>query len=320
MGVGMMANTVLKLTKHEMNKIKNSYSTYLQPKNPPGSLFVAKLPNCTVTAYQTGKVLFQGKDAEIIASKWGKVEASKSSTTNKKGAFRGSNNLPHQYAPPDNIAQLSIIGSDEAGTGDYFGPMTVAATFVNEDQFQLVKELGVKDSKLLNDQQISEIAQKLIKVVPYSLLILHNPKYNELQQKGYNQGKMKAFLHNKTLHNVVTKINGTQCDGVLIDQFCEPGVYFNYLKGQEINLPNLYFKTKAESAHLSVAAASIIARYAFVREMDKLSEQAGLTLPKGASAAVDQVAAKIIQSKGVSVLNTFAKVHFANTQKANAFL
>lgn len=314
----MMANTVLKLSKTEINKMKAAYSTNLQPKNPPGSIFVAKTANCTVTAYQSGKVLFQGKDAEQEAARWGNVPVGNASSKSNTGR---KNVSEHQYAPPSNLENLAIIGSDEAGTGDYFGPMTVAAAFVNPEQADLVRDLGVKDSKLLNDVQISAIAQKLIKAIPYSLLILHNPKYNELQQKGYNQGKMKAFLHNKALHNVLSKIEGMHCDGVLIDQFCEPGVYFNYLKGQTINLPvKTYFKTKAESAHLAVAAASIIARYAFVREMDKLSDAAGMTLPKGASTAVDQAAASIIRSKGSTALDAFAKVHFANTQKAQAYL
>jgi ribonuclease HIII len=315
-----MANAVLKLSKQEINKMKITYAIYIQSKNPPGSVFVAKTSDCTITAYQSGKVLFQGKSGELEAAKWGSPDKGKSTTSNSRTSRNAKPKSQHQYTPPTNIANLSIIGSDEAGTGDYFGPMTVAAAFVGVEQLEPLRELGVKDSKLLNDQQISEIAQKLLKVIPYSLLVLHNPKYNELQQKGYNQGKMKAFLHNKALHNVVSKIDTQQCEGVLIDQFCEPGVYLNYLQGQEINLPELYFQTKAESTHLSVAAASIIARYAFVREIDKLSVNAGFEVPKGASAAVDRAAAKLIKLKGKSSLNEFTKTHFANTKKAEAIL
>ena len=63
---------------------------------------------------------------------------------------------------PKNISQLSIIGSDEVGTGDYFGPITVCATYVNSDQIGLLKELGVQDSKNLNDDKISAIAKQII--------------------------------------------------------------------------------------------------------------------------------------------------------------
>lgn len=102
----------------------------------------------------------------------------------------------------------------------------------------------------------------------------------------------------------------------MIDQFAEPGVYFNHLKGRDIVRERTYFSTKAEGIHLSVAAASIIARYSFLMEMDKLSREAGMTLPKGAGPHVDEAAAKLILKKGASALRTFTKLHFANTQKA----
>ena len=78
----------------------------------------------------------------------------------------------------------------------------------------------------------------------------------------------------------------------------------------------MYFATKAEGLHVAVAAASILARNAFLEEMDKLSQQVGVTIPKGAGAKVDEVAARIIHKKGLSYLKTVTKAHFANTQKA----
>ena len=71
------------------------------------------------------------------------------SLTSKKTKTLSSSNLP------TNISQLSMIGSDEVGTGDYFGPITVCAAYVRQDQIHLLKELGVQDSKNLNDEKIS---------------------------------------------------------------------------------------------------------------------------------------------------------------------
>jgi len=305
-----LSNTVLKCTLETIEKMKTDYKSQLQDKVPQGGLFVAKLPSCTITAYKSGIVLFQGNSALSEAAKWdSSVTSSKTTTTNKP--------VPKNSGLPANIGTLSMVGSDEVGTGDYFGPMTVVAAFVSNDKFELLKELGVKDSKDLNDKQICEIAESIIHVIPYSLLILHNEKYNELQAKGMTQGKMKALLHNQAIAHVLKKIAPSTPDGILIDQFAVPDVYFRHLSGQkEIIKDKVYFSTKAEGVHLSVAAASIIARYAFIKEFDKLSEKCGLELKKGAGAQVDVVAAKLIKKHGVGALRTYTKLHFANTGKA----
>jgi ribonuclease HIII len=305
-----MAHVVKKMTNNEILAMKAKLTSALQDKIPPGAIFTAKLPDCTVTAYQSGKVLFQGKQAEETAQNFaGSLTAPKVKKTASK--------LQHTYAPPANVADLSLIGSDEVGTGDYFGPMTVVAAYVGADQLELVKELGVKDSKHLNDKQIVQIAKELIHTISYSLLVLPNEKYNALQQRGMTQGKIKALLHNRALQNVKAKVEGEKLDGILIDQFCEPGVYFNYLKQEQIVLKDgLFFSTKGESVHLSVAAASILARYSFIKEMDKLGARFHTVLPKGAGAHVDVKAAELIEKYGESILNTITKKHFANTQKA----
>ncbi len=305
-----LSNTVLKCTLNTIEKMKTHYKSQLQDKVPQGGVFVAKLSNCTITAYKSGKVLFQGNNAAVESEKWGSSEIASKKETSKKSVVKNS-------GLPPNIGTLSMVGSDEVGTGDYFGPMTVVAAYVSKDKFALLKELGVKDSKDLNDKQICEIAESIIHVIPYSLLILHNEKYNELQAKGMTQGKMKALLHNQAIGHVLRKIAPTTPDGILIDQFAIPDVYFKHLAGQkEIIKDNVYFSTKAEGVHLSVAAASIIARYSFVKEFDKLSEKAGLELKKGAGAQVDVVAAKLIKKHGISALRSFTKLHFANTEKA----
>ncbi|WP_449537194.1 ribonuclease HIII [Ferdinandcohnia sp. Marseille-Q9671] len=306
-----MSNTVLKSSLESIGKMKTHYSNYLLDKVPPGGVFAAKLSGCTITAYKSGKVLFQGGGAAQEAQKWGTVESTTSTTKTTSKQTVSSSNLPK------NIGTMSMIGSDEVGTGDYFGPMTVVAAYVSNDKIPLLRELGVKDSKDLNDKQICEIAESIIHVIPYSLLVLHNEKYNDLQAKGMSQGKMKALLHNKAIGHVLKKIEPTVPEGILIDQFAVPQVYFKHLSGQkEIIKENVYFSTKAEGVHLSVAAASIIARYAFVKEFEKLSRKAGLELKKGAGAQVDKVAAELIKKQGLASLRTFTKLHFANTEKA----
>ena len=218
---------------------------------------------------------------------------------------------------PEGFSGLSVLGSDETGTGDFFGPVTVAACFVSSDQIELVRELGVKDSKQLNDDLMRRIAPDLQETLIHSVLTLTNEKYNEVQAKGWSQGKIKALLHNQALKHVLRKMNGEKPDYILIDQFAERGIYYNHIKNEsEIIRENVLFSTKAEGLHVAVAAASIIARVAFLEEMDRLSAVAGITLPKGAGKVVDEAAAKILLKNGEAALKAMTKWHFANAQKA----
>ncbi len=305
-----MSQVVLTVSPSIMNEIKKKYNSHLSDKKPPGSVFVAKTSNCTITGYKSGKVMFQGSSAESEAEQW----KSNSTPSTKAGPTRKKVG-DHPYAPPANISAMSVIGSDEVGTGDFFGPITVAAAYVDQNQIPLLKELGVRDSKGMKDPEIIEIARNLIKTIPYSLLILPNEKYNSMQKKGMNQGKMKALLHNKAIQNVQSKI--ASYEAILIDQFAKPEIYFNYLKDQSTVIrEKVYFATKAEEIHLAVAAASIIARYSFVMEIDRLGRENNVKLPKGAGAGVDIAAAKLIQKHGDEVLGKLAKLHFANSLKA----
>lgn len=303
-----MANTVLTVSGETLLKMQDYYKAGIQPKVPQGGVFLAKLNGCTITAYKSGKVMFQGSHCETEISKW----------EGKSSVPAASKKMPsNQHNLPSNFSSLSVIGSDEVGTGDYFGPMTVVASFVEPSQFELLKELGVKDSKELNDEEICKIAKKIIHIVTYSLLVLHNEKYNDMQEKGYNMNKLKALLHNQAIRNMIGKLENKHYDAILIDQFTPPNLYFGYLKGtKEVIRDKVQFATKAEGIHLSVAVSSILARYSFLQQMDLLSEKAGMTLPKGAGAKVDQAAAKFIRSKGLDALRSFTKLHFANTEKA----
>ncbi|WP_100402148.1 ribonuclease HIII [Bacillus sp. FJAT-42315] len=301
-----MNHTVLKVTNRTLEEMKKHYASDATGKLPTGAVFAAKTSNCSITGYRSGKVLFQGKGAGTEAARWSGETAA---PTKKKKTVAST--------LPANFHSLSVIGSDEVGTGDYFGPMTVVAAFVKQEQIATLQAIGVQDSKNLTDAQIINLAKQIVKMIPYSLLILHNEKYNELQMQGMSQGKIKALLHNQALIKLHEKILPDRPEAVLIDQFAEKTTYYRYLKEQKrIFQENVYFSTKGESVHLAVAAASIIARYAFVKEMDKLSKEAGFTIPKGAGSQVDVAAARLIHEKGEDALLHFTKRHFANTEKA----
>ncbi|KGX89059.1 ribonuclease HIII [Pontibacillus litoralis] len=306
-----MSQSVLQLSTSDMNQMKSYYASYMKEKTPQGAIFAAKLPRCSITAYRSGKVLFQGANHSQEANKWGKVNKTAVKQTTAKQA------TPTRYTPSPHLFTSSHAGSDEAGTGDYFGPITVACAYIQESQIDTLKRIGVRDSKHLKDPEIQQIARKIVEMgIPYSLVVLRNEKYNVLQKRGWSQGKMKTMLHHYAYKKLCTKLEAVP-EGWIIDQFAQPDVYKRHLASEKASLPaNTYFLTKAESYSIAVATGSIIARSAFVKQMNNLSKEAGMELPKGASKYVDQAAATLIQTHGDDALKRYAKVHFANTDKA----
>lgn len=299
---------MLSISTNIQKEVMAYYASYFIERKAPGVVFAAKLPDTAITMYKSGKLMFQGGGAEREAARWGTVEktATPLSTIGAKGDVL-----------PNNFATMSVLGSDETGTGDYFGPITVAAVYVPTSKIELMNELGVKDSKMLTDDYMRKIAPDLRAACVHSVLVLRNEKYNNLQAKGYSQGKMKAMMHNKALQNTLSKMAPEKPEFILIDQFAERGVYYNYLKNErELVQENVYFSTKAEQLHVAVATASILARAAFLKEMDRLSDITGLTLMKGASNKVDVQAARIWRNQGEEFLRSITKWHFANTDKA----
>lgn len=304
-----MTNVVLKLTNQEiqqlMSKIQFDTSNVSQ-----GMKGKTKYKSTSISIYNSNKVMFQGKDADNIASQLlpNTAKPAQSKTNSVKKTF--STNKTIRYN------NYQCIGSDEAGSGDYFGPLTVCAAYVSKKNVQVLKTLGVDDSKKLTDAKIVELAEQLVTFIPHSLLTMHNEKYNEKQKSGWSQVKMKAVLHNEAIKNVTQKIDTDALDYIVIDQFAEAGVYKRYALTDLPFSTKTKFETKGESKSIAIAAASIISRYAFVKNMDSLSRSAKTEIPKGASNKVDLAAAKIIDRKGIDYLDSITKKHFANRSKA----
>jgi ribonuclease HIII len=286
----------------------------MRDKTPQYAKWQAKDGDTVITLYESGKVVFQGKDADLSSDFWittekinsGKVDVKNSSNDSK------SKNDKKTYVNPK-IYNSSSIGSDEVGTGDYFGPIVVTAAYVSKDNIPFLEELGVKDSKKLTDDQILNIVPKFIKKIPYESMILTNENYNKYYSTNINMNKIKALLHNKVLYKLSNQIKDYEY--IIVDQFAESYIYFNYLKDSSNVVRNITFFTKGEDKHLSVACASLISRFIFINEFNKLSKNIGIELPKGASNLVDNVGKKIVKEFGFEKLNEIAKLNFKNTEK-----
>jgi ribonuclease HIII len=203
------------------------------------------------------------------------------------------------------------IGSDEVGVGDFLGPMIVVAAYVRRIDIKKLKDYGIQDSKKMSDKTILEIGPKIVKEFHFSKLTLPNEKYNEMLDKGENLNSMKAKMHNRALLNVHKEY--PEVLNVFVDQFVSEKNYFKYLNdANEEQVKDIIFRTKGESYFPCVALASVIARYSYLKEMEKLSEKYDMTFPYGASKKVTEFAKNFLKKYGEQELYKVAKKNFAN--------
>jgi len=212
------------------------------------------------------------------------------------------------------ISFVPIIGTDESGKGDYFGPLVSAGVYVDLTTKPLLERIGVCDSKKLNDTQIKEIAQNIKKICVNQFSVIeispetYNNLYNQFKSEGKNLNVLLAWAHAKAIEEVLTKV---ECENALSDKFADEKFIISKLqeKGKRINLRQEH---KAE-ANIAVAAASILARERFLTKLKKLSMELGIELPKGASPHVIEQAKKVVEKSGEETLKKIAKLHFKTT-------
>ncbi len=206
--------------------------------------------------------------------------------------------------------QIERIGIDESGKGDYFGPLVIAAVFVDATTQGELRLMEVRDSKKISDGRVLEMAPDIKTICPHSVIAIGPQKYNELYAKIKNLNRLLAWGHAKALETLLER--GITCERAISDQFGDERLILSALqeKGQKISLEQ---RPKAES-DLAVAAASILARAEFLIRLKRLSSEVGTTLPKGASPAVELAAKMIIKKHGRDRLGTVAKLHFKTTK------
>ncbi|MGT2950903.1 ribonuclease HIII [Streptococcus cuniculi] len=295
-----MNNLVITVDKRQKEKIKAYYTAYQQPSNNPYVEAFFKVDGVSITLYQSGKVMFQGEHANLHAQKWG---------------YQAEKTTPKQ----DLSQQVPMIGTDEVGNGSYFGGLAVVASFVTPSDHAFLKSLGVDDSKRLTDQKICQIAPLLKEKIPHQALLLTPKKYNEVIERGYNAVSVKVALHNQAIFLLLQK--GVAPEQIVIDAFTSSKNYNRYLAQEANRFPNpVTLEEKAEGKYLAVAVSSIIARAMFLENLAQLSHEIGYSLPSGAGKKSDYVARDILAQYGMAGLEKTAKLHFANTQKAQALL
>ena len=295
-------NVVIKVNDEIKEKMIEYYKDKKRDKVIPYVVFQAQEEDTVITMYESGKVMFQGTSADVDAAMWGVAleNTKEKQEENKKAAAKYYN--------------CNSVGSDEVGTGDYFGPIVVTATYVRKEDIEKLEKLGVGDSKKIDDSKILKIAPEVAKIVKYRSVILSNKEYNEKYAKDINMNKIKAIMHNRVLYQLMQE-EQPKIDYIIVDEFAREARYYEYLNGIPTIQRNITFMTKAEDKNLAVACGSIISRYIFLKEFDKLCDSIHIPLPKGAGKDVDSIGEEIVEKYGKEKLQEIAKYNFKNTDR-----
>lgn len=262
---------------------------------PAYTHFAAKKKGVSCTLYQSGKLTVQGKEMGAFIEFYLEPSILHTFTYTHKEASLDTTGLD----------RTPRIGIDESGKGDFFGPLCVAGVFAEGPAIAKLKQLGVRDSKALTDPMIVNLAEKIRKECVHHIVKINPLKYNELIIQFGNLNKLLAWGHATTIEQLSEK---TGCKHVIIDQFADERVVLTALKRKKLDLDVVQRHRGEED--IVVAAASILARCAFVQGMELLEKQFNMKLPKGASQHTIAAGRKFVQTYGQENLGQIGKLHF----------
>lgn len=273
--------------------------------------FQARGEGVVVSLYKSGKLVVQGKDAEAWHARYLGDKRPKS----RKGG-EGANDAKDSSASKEAHGSgwpsaADSIGSDEAGKGDTFGPLVVAAVAVAADQVEELRSTRITDSKAMDDTRIRILAPWVREHCAFEVRCLMPSEYNPAWvEAGRNVNTLMTELHlqcQRSLHERTGFRIG------VVDRFSPSSPVSRRLK---VVAPDMEItEAPRAEAHLAVAAASVVAREAFLKGMATLSEQWGLDIPRGSGAPVPPALGRFLQIHGAGPLGEVAKLHFKNVQE-----
>lgn len=268
----------------------------------PHQVFLARKKGLVVNLYDNGKIVIGGTDAaerQRIEGFLATIEAQQSIK------------VARAYAPIE--ATGTRIGTDEAGKGDFFGPLVIAGVMANEAQAAQMVQLGVRDSKSLSESSIQNLVPAIKTVLgpkQYSVITIGPLKYNQLFKQMKNLNRLLAWGHARAIENLLQ--SHPHCQLAIADQFGDTSYIENALmkRGQTIQL----IQTPKAEREITVAAASILARHAFIAGLQKLQAKYNVAFPRGATTVIAQ-AEQFVEKFGVKALFAVAKLHFKTSKK-----
>ena len=252
--------------------------------------FSVKGQGVIATLYRSGKLVVQGSEVQLFATRYLGEDA----------------RAPAEPTGPIEVGSRTLIGSDEVGKGDYFGPLVVVAVRADPRERAELARSGVADSKTLSDERVRVLAPALEQRYACAAEVLLPSDYNVEHPRFGSLNPLLAELHARCIKKLHQP--GVM---VLVDKFADDELIAERLRGLDLEL---FQRTRAEREPV-VAAASVIARNLFLEGLRQLSEEFAVELHKGAGEPTDRSAREFVKLHGLEQLGRVAKLHFKNTQK-----
>ncbi len=284
---------------------------------PPGpyEAWRARWRQATAILYESGKLVISGP-APAFEDLRRMVESVSGV------AVRAKNPAKLDPGPPAGTsvsAQEPHIGTDEAGKGDYFGPLVTAGVYVDARSAEILRVLGVRDSKTIQDRALRTLADQIrqVSAATAAITVVAPKRYNELYKQMRSEGKnlntLLAWTHTRVIEDLIKA--GVRPKFILSDQFGDKRYIEQRLLAETRQSGIPLIQMPRAEADVAVAAASILARDAFLGWLDRASKALAMKLPKGASPQVIETAKLLVQRSGREILNEYAKVSFKTTAK-----
>ncbi len=260
--IQIMTQTSIKIREDQIKKFANTLSDLggeSENTKSEHEAFRFKFEDFLIIGYYSGKIVFpqNSKLRDLITN------ALRKSTANT-------------------IDYNIIIGSDEAGKGEWLGPLIVAAVALSPDKIIFLQANGIMDSKELPITKIRDFSE-LIKgnSETHKIVTISPSKFNELfatfKKEGKSLNDMLAWAHARTIKDILKELGSKQRIKIIIDEFDRMKTekrLINVLSKENITVIQ---KPKAEE-EIAVAAASILARSARERWLDQTSKSIGINL------------------------------------------
>lgn len=275
----------------------------LQRVQVPYTRLALKGKHLTINLYTSGKLVVQGKEAQDFILFTLEPLVLGAATLGYEEVLD-----PKMFAPH--------MGSDESGKGDIFGPLITVAVFIDETTGRQLADLGIRDSKTIADSKITTLATEARKILGRqncAFVLLRPQTYNRVYDKIANLNRLLAWCHARAIETLAEQ--RPDCTRAVIDQFAKTESTINRAlmpRGRKLIIEQMH---KAER-DIAVAAASVLARDVFIKELKKLSDDAGLALPKGAGPKIPETLNTLLKSKGLAYLPQVAKCHFKTIDEA----
>ena len=296
-----MASYTIKLDPIEAPITRRFFEGHgFEMREAPHAFWQARGPDCIATFYTSGKLLLQGKEADVYRGLMG------DETPDARPYWRA---LQKQPKP----APVAWIGTDEAGKGDYFGPLTVAGVIVRPEDLEILATLGVEDSKAVADGKVAELDRQIQGLCASEVLFISPATYNRMHTQMRTVNAVMAWAHAKVIHALLARDVTPKPDWILVDRFADDRVMQRAIGALPAGV-RFDQRPKAEEDP-AVAAASVLARAAYLRGLAALGKRFGVKLHGGAGAPALAAGREFLQVVGRDQLGEVAKVHFDTTRQ-----